>query len=158
MVNGTIDELKQYLPDCIRDLIMDYIKSINEDTAEGYTSIIDDKVYGRVISYNTKPKQECKIEAHNRYIDIQISIKGTEGIEVYQRKDLDQVQKYDSETDVAFYKYDKRGHFASIKNIPGRFTMLFSADAHQPQINVNETDGLVKKFVVKIDKTLFEGF
>lgn len=156
MVNGTIDELKNYLPDYIRGPVMDYIQSIDEDTAEGYTSIMGDKIYGRVMSYDTIPKQECKIEAHNRYIDIQISVTGAEGIAVYQRKDLGKVQENDSEGDVEFYKYDGKGHFAFIENIPGRFTMLFPMDAHQPKINLDEANKYVKKFVIKIDKILFE--
>lgn len=156
MINGTIDELERYLPDHIRGPVMDYIQSIDEDTAEGYTSIMGDKIYGRVMSYDTMPKQECKIEAHDRYIDIQISVLGAEGIEVYQRKDLDIIQEYIPETDAAFYKYNGKGHFAFIENIPGRFTMLFPMDAHQPKINLDEANRYVKKFVVKVDKSLFE--
>ena len=155
MVNGTIDELGYYLPDNIRALVMDYVKNIDGESEEGYTNIMDDKVYGRVMSYDTLSKQECKIEAHNRYIDIQISVIGAEGIDVYQRKDLNEVQNYNAERDVAYYRYEGEGHFASVENIPGRFTMLFPSDAHQPQIFLDGANKRVKKFVVKIDKLLF---
>ena len=155
MVNGTISELGHYLPVVIRNLVMNYIQNINEDSEEKYTYLFDDKVYGRVMSYDTLPKQKCKIEAHNKYVDIQISIVGMEGIEVYQRKDLKKLQTYDAENDVEFYKYDGIGHFAVIENIPGRFTMLFPADAHQPKISLEGAGGHVTKCVVKVDRTLF---
>lgn len=155
MINGAISELSLYLPDKVKEMVMDYIQSVDEDTEEGYTYIIDDRVYGRVMSYVTLPKQECEIEAHNKYIDIQISLIGAEGIDVYQREDLKKVQDYDPECDVIFYQYEGKGHVAAIENIPRRFTMLFPSDAHQPKIFLDGANGHVKKCVVKIDKELF---
>ena len=156
MINGTIDELSYYLPEKIKDFVMGYIKSIDKDTEDGYTDIMSGRIYGKVMSYQTLPSQECKIEAHDKYIDIQASILGSEGITVYQRKDLNEMQKYDSENDVTFFRYEGKGHFADIDNIPGRFTMLLPEDAHQPQIKRNGSEGYVKKLVVKIDVSLLQ--
>ena len=156
MVNGTVEELRYYLPENIKELVMNYVKQVDEDTEEGYTYLLDDKVYGRVMSYDTLPKKECLIEAHNRYIDIQISVSGSEGIEAYQRQDLKEKEAYKESKDVAFYEYAGNGYFATIDNIPGRFSMFFPEDAHQPKICMEGASGHVKKFVVKIDKTLFE--
>lgn len=156
MINGTIDELERYLPDRIRNQVMEYVQSIGKDTDEGYTYIMDERVFGRVMSYDTLPKQECRIEAHNKYIDIQISVIGAENIEVYQRCDLKECQSYDETEDVAFYEYEGKGHFAVIENIPGRFSVFFPSDAHQPKIFSEGKAGHIKKYVVKIDKNLFE--
>ena len=156
MINGAIAELRCFLPESIRELVMDYVKGINENTEEGYTYLLEDKVYGRVMSYDTLAREECKIEAHNRYVDIQISITGSEGIDVYQRQDLKVTESYQQEKDVEFFAYEGNGYFATVDNIPGRFSMFFSEDAHRPKVRLEGASGYVKKYVIKIDKMLFE--
>lgn len=156
MINGTIEELRYYLPENIKELVMNYVKQVDRNAEEGYSYLLDNEVYGRVMSYDTLPKEECLIEAHNRYVDIQISVYGSEGIEVYQRQDLKETVAYKEDKDVVFFEYVGQGYFATIDNIPGRFSMFFPEDAHQPKICMEGASGHVKKFVVKIDKALFE--
>ncbi len=158
MVNGTLKELPNYLPDRVRDIVMNYVNGIDSRTEEGITYLLDEKIYGKVMSYDTLSEDKCQIEAHNRYIDIQISIIGSEGIKVYQRQDLKEVESYQEREDVAFYDYEEKGYFAAINNIPGRFSMFFPEDAHQPKICLDGESGHVTKFVVKIENTLFERY
>lgn len=156
MINGTIDQLSHYLPDDIRNSVMNYVDSITKDAKEGYTYLLEDKVYGRIMSYNTLPLEECKIEAHDRYIDIQISIEGSEGIEVYQRSLLKEIGVYSAEKDVIFLDSLEEKPYAIINNIPGRFSMFFPEDAHRPKVCIEGAYGYVKKYVIKIEKTFLK--
>lgn len=156
MINETIDQLSHYLPDAIRNSVINYVDSITKDTKEGYTYLLEDKVYGRIMSYNTLPLEECRIEAHNRYIDIQISIEGSEGIEVYQRSLLREIEVYSADKDVTFLDSLEEKPYAIINNIPGRFSMFFPEDAHRPKMFIEGSSGYVKKYVIKIEKTIFE--
>lgn len=156
MINGTIEELWYYLPEKLQKIVMEYVKEIDKNTEDGYTYLLDDKVYGRVMSYDTLPKETCKLEAHNRYVDIQVSISGSEGIEVYQRSQLKGAKGYDTEKDVIFFDLEKEKPYAFIHNIPGRFSMFFPEDVHRPKICVRGSSRHVKKYVIKIEKSLFE--
>ena len=93
VVNGEIKELSIYLPKIAKKIILDYVREINSDTPEGYTELWGKHVYGRVMSYYTLAREQCKIEAHNRYVDIQITVVGAEKIEVYQRKKLKEAKE-----------------------------------------------------------------
>lgn len=131
---------------------MSYVKSISDTTMEGDTNIVGEQVYGRVMSYLSKQPQDCRIEAHNKYVDIQITISGVEGIEVFDRKMLRIETSYNEKNDVEFFIEDKNARFADIKNRPGYFTMFFPEDAHRPMMAIDGDINLIKKYVIKIDK------
>ena len=93
-----------------------------------------------------KPKADfvSKLEAHRKYIDIQISVEGSFGI---SWKALDDCQnllaEYDSEKDAVLYS--DQGDFEVVLN-PGNFTILMPEDAHCPNPPLNS----MKKAVLKI--------
>ena len=149
MIYGRISELERYLKPDIYEKIKMFLEQVSESMPEGEYPIWGDKAYARVMSYYTSLPEECQIEAHDKYIDIQATIVGAEGISVYERTGLSESASYNSEKDVVFF--DKKGAMvhAHTVNVPGYFTMLYPEDAHRPQEKVCDIDR-VKKFVIKV--------
>ena len=149
MVYSKLENLKDYLKKDIYDKAVVFLNKITEDMPEGEYPIDGDAVFARVMSYQTKTPENCKIEGHNKYIDIQASIIGAEGIGVYCRDDLVEEEAYNDKNDVVFFDKEAATQIAYTVNIPGYFTMLFPEDAHSPQEQVLSFDK-VKKFVIKV--------
>jgi len=100
-------------------------------------------VFALVQSYDTKAEENCKIEAHKKYIDIQCVLKGRE---LFGVADLSTQTLYEDkfeEKDVAFY----HGDVDLLTLTDGDFVIVFPEDAHRPQ----QGDGShVEKVVVKV--------
>ena len=149
MIYAKISDLSKYLEQDVYTKINSFLEQVDENTPEGRYEIWGDKVYARVMSYDTGLPEECRIEAHNKYIDIQATIVGAEGIGVYEREQLSEKGSYQQDKDVVFFEGTDAIMIAHTVNIPGYFTMLFPEDAHRPQERVLEIEK-VKKFVIKV--------
>lgn len=149
MIYDKIEKLQEYLEEDVYQQIENFIKQIGEGLPEGTYPIMGDRVFASVMSYPTNLPEECKIEAHNKYIDIQVTLVGAEGISVYGRDSLKEKVSYDAEKDVAFYETEGALANAHTENIPGYFTMLYPEDAHRPQERIRNVDR-VKKYVIKV--------
>jgi len=99
--------------------------------------------------YQTGPAKEPKIEAHKQYIDIQYVVSGEEILQYSPITDLNLVDPYNEQKDVAFYKTP-----ANINEIiltSGMFCILFPQDGHNLRIQVNEPKAIFKVLIkVKI--------
>jgi len=126
-----------------------FLKSLKEFPAEGKIVINKDKVFANISKYDTKPESECKIEAHQRYIDIQILFSGKEIIGWNPVTDLEATMPYNNECDAGFYTPPQ--HMAGkVLLTPGIFMLLYPEDAHMPQIAVDGIPESVEKIVMKI--------
>jgi biofilm protein TabA len=89
-------------------------------------------------------KSSAPLEAHQRYIDVQMPISTTETMGWRPTADCRAVQQpYDAERDIAFFA-DK--YATNLQVQPGQFVIFFPEDAHAPAM----ARGLLKKLVVKI--------
>ena len=113
----------------------------------GRYDIDGSKIYAIVSEYDTKSREECRLESHKRYIDLQFVLDGEEIIGVTHRDGLTVSEKYSCERDVEFYEPAKTSDVLLKK---GDFVLLFPEDAHAPAISLN-TPCKVKKIVVKIE-------
>ena len=100
-------------------------------------------VFAFVQSYDSKPADACKIEAHKKYIDIQCVLKGKESFGVADLSTQTMYEDKFEEKDVAFY----HGEVDLLTLTDGDFVVVFPQDAHRPQ----QGDGThVEKVVVKV--------
>lgn len=155
MVADTLEKLCQYLPPPVSKKILPFLESLNASMAEGEYPIDGKRIFARVMRYATKPEDECLIEAHNCYIDIQSTLKGAEGIGVYTRAELQESISYDPKKDVAFFHSDTTWKYAQTVNLPGYFTLLFPHEAHSPMQQVGGFS-MVKKLVIKVAVEAYE--
>jgi YhcH/YjgK/YiaL family protein len=86
------------------------------------------------------------METHEKYIDIQVAISGTELMGWIARKNLKlMTEEYNADKDVAFYN-DKTTNLIHVQ--PSEFVIFFPEDGHQPGI----VEGKHKKLIVKVLK------
>lgn len=96
----------------------------------------------------TKEESTAKFECHDKNIDIQLCIKGTEQICWKPRQSCShQKDEYNAEKDVTFYK-DNPDMYFQLTN--SQFAIFFPEDVHAPMIG----EGDIKKIVIKVEYNL----
>lgn len=151
MIIDRLENLYKYVPEKYINGISSFIQMINEDMEEKTYEIYGTHVFAKVMSYATKPCEICNIEAHDKYIDIQATILGAEGIDIFRREELTEDVPYNAIDDVVFFEKKGKRPYAKNSNIPGYFSMIFPAEAHRPQEQVEGYDSFVKKLVIKLE-------
>ena len=151
MIVDTFENWRFYFSDCQAwQCAFDYLRTLTPDAEPGeMTSVMGETVMARVMCYETRPVENAVLEAHDRYVDIQISLVNTECIDWYPRASLMTKTPYDVNADVVFFDRPDAAPLRVV-NRPGMFTVLFPQDAHSPQLMPGTTPGLVKKVVVKV--------
>lgn len=153
MIMDYSNNLLKYIPDKYHDGIKDFLNQVSSEMEERKYEIYGNHVYARVMSYDTREKSDCRIEAHDRYIDIQATITGAEGIDIFDRDGMQIEQEYCMSEDVAFFAQGDEKPYAMNQNIPGMFSMIFPREAHRPQERVEGYGNRVKKYVIKLEVT-----
>lgn len=115
------------------------------DLPSGKQTIQGDELFALVNDYSTQSQEKCRFEAHRRYIDIQVMVRGVEQIGIAHLAAMSDDEPYVAERDVAFL----RGQGDLITLAEGTFAIFFPHDAHQPGIAVAEPV-LCRKIVVKV--------
>jgi YhcH/YjgK/YiaL family protein len=103
-----------------------------------------ERVYAIVSRSPGRKKEEAQLEAHEKYIDIQLVLAGTDDMG-WKPKSLckQPAGEYDQETDVQFFM-DEPDAWLSTES--GAFAIFFPEDAHMPLIS----SGQLHKVVVKV--------
>ena len=131
------------------------MKSILEDVINNYSITTKDDNYQQFDHYYIKVmtpetlEVSDIIESHQREIDIQILLSGTEKIRIFSEENVKIKSAYNPEIDCTFYTPNGEVHSEVILQ-PGYFAMFFPQDIHNPLIAYNGVQ-VLKKVVVKID-------
>ena len=125
--------------------VMSYLSGIDLSTLEeGKYEIDGDNIFMTVVDAELKKTDEAFLETHDKYIDIQIVISGTETFGWKDRDGCTQIKDaYSDQKDIAFF-YDKPSAFLTLN--AGECVVFFPGDAHAPLIG----EGRVKKCIVKV--------
>lgn len=115
---------------------------------DGRIEIDGDRIYANVDSYETRSYDNTRFESHEKYIDIQYMISGTETIEVTERNRVVVSEIYDTNKDVTFYAGNCVGRYRTIKD--GEFLIFRPEDVHRPCIATDSVRQNVKKMVIKV--------
>lgn len=149
MILDIIDNAHRYLvmhkgfPKAIEFLLRPELKEL----AVGKYEIDGDHVYAMVSKDIGLRREDALLETHEKYIDIQLIVAGTDDIG-WKPKSLCKQPSgdYDHKSDLQFFK-DKPNTWLSIES--GQFAIFFPEDAHMPLIS----SGQIHKVVVKIAAT-----
>jgi biofilm protein TabA len=102
------------------------------------------RVYAMVAKEPGRKKEDALLEIHEKYIDIQLVLAGTDNMGWKSVSSCKHpTGKYDKESDIQFFADDPDA-WLPIKH--GFFVIFFPEDAHMPMISA----GLLHKVVVKI--------
>ncbi len=130
-------------------IAFDFLTSLTAEITEGDYPLQGNQVFARVMSYPTRSPAEAVLEAHQKYVDIQTTLVGAEGIEWFPTSSLTVKTPYDEAKDVAFFYRPAQGP-ARVDVFPGTFVTLWPHDAHMPMLVVGGQVEQIKKAVVKI--------
>lgn len=157
MITDRLENWRNYFSHPAWETVFTFLESLTPDSPEAdFVSLQERDIYARIMSYDTKRVEDSSIEAHNDYIDIQMSLRGGEGIGWYPRAQLTPNTTYDAERDFVLFDVPAAPG-AFVNNIPGQFAVLFQDDAHMPGVNLGDVSGHVKKVVVKLRAGLLAG-
>lgn len=123
----------------------EYLKSQDLAALEVGKSVIEEGSLTLAVSEKAGVTADAaKFEAHDKFIDIQLVISGTETMGWSDRSTTNSpVAEYSAEKDVIFFN-DKPQMYFSLN--PGQFVIFFPEDAHAPMIGEDN----IKKLVVKV--------
>jgi YhcH/YjgK/YiaL family protein len=113
----------------------------------GRTDIEGDDVYVMISEAETRPPEQVKFEAHRRYIDIQLVVRGQEAIGVAPAAALVTVEPYDATKDIEFFATPRES--ASLALRAGDFAVFVPGDAHRPSLHLDGPH-VSRKAVVKV--------
>jgi YhcH/YjgK/YiaL family protein len=112
--------------------------------APGRYPIIGDELIAIVEQVPAKTKEMAKLEAHRRYIDIQLVLEGDETMGWKPLADcLNPVSEHSEERDIRFF-HDAPASYVPVP--PDHFCIFFPEDAHAPLIGT----GTVRKVIFKV--------
>ena len=116
------------------------------ETAElGKVVIREDQLFYLVQAYETKPFEKANLEAHLKYIDLQLMVDGDEMMAYGNINALQLLTPYNENVDAHFFG----GDIQKIHVKKDYFAIFFPNDAHQPGLATDASQA-VKKVVVKI--------
>lgn len=113
----------------------------------GRHEINGDKLYVVIADSQMRTAAEAQLEAHNRYIDIQIPLSCAESYGVKARSECHQpIGEFDEEKDIIFYQ----DAFTQVETRqPGEMIIFQPEDAHAPLLGT----GTVHKAIFKVSVT-----
>lgn len=131
-------EIKQRVDEAI-----DYLTGldVSEKDAEKKV-VVNDYFFYSIQSYDTKPADQCKLESHRKYIDIQIMVEGEESMEFVDISKLSIKEEYDEEKDVMFWHIPKRMTKSTLR--AGDYIVLYPEDAHRGAASIKESSHVLK--------------
>ena len=124
--------------------VFDYLKNNDLSKMECGSYQIDGKnLFFNLQEGETKPIQ--KLEAHKKYIDIQVVVNGEEYMGYTNIETTTITEEYNEDKDVMFLN----GEVDKVKATNKHFVVFYPQDAHMPSLSVKENK-LVKKAIFKI--------
>lgn len=110
----------------------------------GYHTILGEDLFVIVEHEPGRTREAAKLEAHRRYIDIQLVLEGVDEMGWKPLADCrEPVDDYSAEKDIQFFRDVPVSWIATP---PGTFCIFFPEDAHAPLVS----SGKIRKAVFKI--------
>lgn len=126
---------------------VNYIESLEKQELLCGTYEVNECFHYTVKEYYTKPKTECVLESHRKYIDIQWIIEGQEAMDIADISGLKVDKAYVEDKDIMFWQAPP--NMMRIVLRPETYTVLYPQNAHMGCIAV-EKSVRVKKILGKI--------
>jgi YhcH/YjgK/YiaL family protein len=107
---------------------------------------IDGKnVFALISEYESKAHQDCRLEAHQAYADIQFVVSGREAIGFAPLNGQTVTEAYVADKDIVFFS----GETTQLILEAGTFAVFYPQDVHRPGMQIDGPEK-VKKIVVKV--------
>lgn len=122
-----------------------YIRQLNMETVEsGSVEIEGRQLRASIVETALKPAEAARLEAHKKFIDIQIPVAKAETFGWKSLSSLSSsVSGYDEANDIEFFT-EKPSALVTV--LPGEFVIFSPEDGHAPLIG----EGSTKKIILKV--------
>lgn len=125
-----------------------YLRTVDGTQQLGRHDLDGDQCYALVQTYETKPVEKAKFEAHRKYIDIQFIQNGRETILWAPLVTMkEETMSYSDEKDATLWKLTP--DLTPLHVSAGHFAILWPEDAHAPCVEWDKSE-TVFKVVVKV--------
>jgi YhcH/YjgK/YiaL family protein len=115
--------------------------------APGRYNIVGDDLIAIVEKVQGKTKEIAKLEAHRKYIDIQLVLDGDETMGWKPLADcLNPISEHSMEKDIRFF-HDAPASWIAVP--PDHFCIFFPEDAHAPLVSSGQVRKVIFKVAVK---------
>lgn len=123
---------------------LDFIKSGKlEDLQAGTHAIDGDNLWVNIVETTLRPASEARLEAHDKYIDLQVPLSGPEYFGVKPRKECGEAKDINTGNDIMFFD----DSITDTVLVKAGETITFTPDtAHAPLIGI----GHIRKAIFKI--------
>ena len=150
MIFDTVENAKQYLN--VNPDIYGMLQAMQAYTPDNYPGgridLDGDRLYMNLSSYETRPVEAKRSEAHRKYIDVMYMVEGEEIIYVKPTSRLENItMEYNEEKEALLADTDK--DVTAVRMTPGCFVVLFPQDAHTPGCHA-QGPVTVKKIIGKV--------
>ena len=152
MITDCLENWSRYFSQAPWRVTFDYLSQLDPAIAEGDYELQGKDIYARVMSYDTVTEDKAILEAHHKYIDIQLSLIEDERIDWFPLEGLQEKTPYNPEKDSTHYHRPGPAP-AQVMVRPGMFVVLLPTDAHMPKL-ITTVPHLMKKAVVKLKVAL----
>ncbi|HEX8523396.1 MAG TPA: YhcH/YjgK/YiaL family protein [Tepidisphaeraceae bacterium] len=112
---------------------------------EGRHEVLGQDLIAIVQSYQTKPAEQGKWEAHRKYADIQYIVTGGERFGIAPISTMTVTETYDKVNDLVFFQGTGQRFTLSA----GQFAVFLPHDVHMPSLQV-DAPARVTKVVIKV--------
>ncbi len=152
MISGKISDLKRYYP--LHPAFEFVSKFMEEYQAEpkdnGEYEILPGRLKAIIATNEMGDAETKKFEAHKKYADVQVIVKGTERIDWADLENCTDMvsEEYSTGGDIAFYNDPE--FVSKVILDEGEFMIMFPEDAHKPCVKAGDTADTVKKIVFKV--------
>ncbi|HRH95209.1 MAG TPA: YhcH/YjgK/YiaL family protein [Prosthecobacter sp.] len=125
-----------------------FLRTVDGTQQLGRHDIDGDQCFALVQTYETKPMEKAKFEAHRKYIDVQFIFSGRETILWAPLASMkEETMAYSEEKEAALWKLTP--DFTPLHVSDGHFAIFWPQDAHAPCIEWEKPEQ-VFKVVVKV--------
>lgn len=147
MIVGNIHSLQSWLPAELRQAIEHVKQHVTPETTLGKHDIDGDRLFMLVSEDSTEPFADRRAEYHARYLDIQIIMRGMEGMTFSTlpagKPDTDWL----ADKDIAFLAKGEQEKTVILSE--GDFVVFYPGEVHKPLCAVGDP-AKVRKVVVKM--------
>ena len=129
------------------DIAIDYLRKTDLAALDiGSHQVDGDRVLANVMTYETKRPEEGKLEAHRKYIDIQVVLEGEERCFCAPLSLATALGPFDEAKDFGLYDGPR---LTTMRLSTDNFAIFFPQDAHAPALDL-EGKAAVRKVVMKV--------
>lgn len=130
------------------EYIDSHLDELADTNSDGKYAIQGEDLFVMVGSHTLRRAEEAVLEAHDRYIDLQVMIAGSESFGWAQRAACTEPRgTFDTASDIGFYNDSPT---SLVTALAGEFVIFFPEDAHAPLIRPEGVAGGSRKAIVKI--------